>query len=330
MSLESQSGVIATFEALLRVAAQTHPFATLSPERASVAGINSLADHYAARWREALVRAGDSVVLVAAPTAQSFAALVGALRAGLALSLAPSEIRARELDAAIVAADATLLAGPYSFAGLPIGDSLSRVALDEERVALVATHGGVLDGVLGLDGPRENYSAYEPRSGGAPIRLASLRGGPSARFEEAELIAAAEAIVQAARIEPCDTILTTLSCASAAGLAAGPLAALISGARLVFHAPFDARAFQAALDAAAPVHLVAPEAVAPALDAAGLLNHGRIASLTLSCAGEPEGPPLGESLGDAPIVYVSAGPWGGVRVEVANATPPPDDDGSTE
>ncbi len=307
----------ATFEGLLREAASLHPFSTLSPERTTFAGLDSLADHYAARWREALTRIGDAAVIVTAPRAQSFAVIVGALRAGLVLSLAPSEIRARELHAAIVASDATLLAGPLRFAGLPIGDIMSRVALDDERVSLVATHGGGIPGVLALDDPRENYSIYEPRSAGAPIRLAPMRGGPSARFDEAELITAAETIVRTARIQPGDRVLTTLSCASAAGLAAGPLAALISGARLVFHAPFDTRSFQTALDAAAPVHLVAPDAVAPAFDAAGLLNHGRIASLVLSCASEPEAPRIDGALGDAPVVYVSAGPWGGVRVESA-------------
>jgi len=316
----------ATFEALLREAAKDHPFATLSPERTTFAGLDALADHYAARWREALTRVGDAVVLVTAPTAQSVAALVGALRAGLALSIAPSEIRARELDAAIVAADATLLAGPLRFAGLRIGDVLSRVALDEERVSLVAIHGGGLPGVLALDDPRENYSAYEPLSAGAQIRLAPMRSGPSARFDEGELIGAAETIVREARIGPGDTILTTLSCASAAGLAAGPLAALISGARLVFHAPFDARSFQAALDAAAPVHLVAPEAVAAAFEEAGFLDHGRLASLILSCPSEPEAPPVEGALGDAPVLYVSAGPWGGVRVETPQQAA--DDDGS--
>jgi hypothetical protein len=317
---------LATFDALLREAAKTYPRAILSPERMSFSGLDSLADHYTARWREALTRIGDATVLVAAPTAQSFAALVAALRAGLALSLAPPEIRARELDAAIVAADATLLAGPVRFAGFPIGDLMSRVALDQERVSLVAIHGGGLPGVLALDEPRENYSTYAPRSAGAQIRLAPTRGGPSARFDEGELIGAAGTIVRAARIAPGDAILTTLSCASAAGLVAGPLAALVAGARLNFHAPFDTRAFLAALDAAAPVHLVVPEAVAPSLEAAGLLNHGRIASLILSCASDPEAPAFDEALGDAPVLYVSAGPWGGVRVETAPQMTEPDAD----
>lgn len=191
---------------------------------------------------------------------------------------------------------------------------------------MVALHGGSLPGVLALDEPRENYSIYESRSAGARLRLAPTRGGPAAHFGEGELIDAAEAIARAARIAPGDAVLTTLSCASAAGLAAGPLAAMIAGARLNFLAPFDTRAFLAALDAAAPVHLVVPEAVAPALESAGLLNHGRIASLILSCASEPEAPAFEEALGDAPVLYVSAGPWGGVRVEVAPQTGAPEDD----
>ncbi len=307
----------ATIDVLLREAARVQPGGAMSPERLSFMQLDALADHHAARWREAMARLGDAAVLIAAPTAQSFASLVGALRAGLVVSLAPPEIDARELDSAVAAAEASILAGPTQFAGIPIGDVMCSVAVDQERIALVASHGGRMSGVLALDGVRESETIFESRSALAQIRVIEPRGSPFARFDEGELIDAAGAIVSHARIARGDAILSTLSCASAAGLAAGPLAALVAGARLTFHAPFDARAFLAAVEGAEPVHLVVPEMLTPMLETAGLISDGRIASLILSCAGDSPGPTLRNASSGPPEVYVSSGSWGGLRVESA-------------
>ncbi len=307
-----------TLDALLRAAAEAHPDAAMSPERLRFAELDALANHHASRWREALAPLGAGAALVIAPTAQSFAAIVGALRAGLALSLAPPETEARDLDAAIVAANASILAGPAQFAGISILDLMCEVAADQERIVLVGSHGGKTSGVLALDGARESVAIYSTRSAFASIRFVPDEDA-FAGFGEDELVDAAASIARLAGIAPGDAILTTLSCASAAGLAAGPLAALDAGARLVFHAPFDARGFLAALEAAAPAHLVIPEALAPALLAAGALTKGRISSLILSCAEGSAEPAFAGASGGPPAVFVSAPAWGGVRVEAAPA-----------
>ena len=147
--------------------------------------------------------------------------------------------------------------------------------------------------------------------------------GQAARFYEAELIVAAVAITRAARIGPGDVILTTLSPASAGGLTAGPLTALAAGARLVFHAPFDSRAFLAVLDAAAPVHLVLPQALVPAFRVAGVLSGGRVSSLIVSCVDEPEAPIWGDALGGAPVVTIGVGGTGGLWVDEASSSGAP-------
>jgi hypothetical protein len=307
----------ATFDVLLREAARMHPYTSMSPERLSFARLDTLADHYAARWREALARLGDGAVLIAVPTAQSFAAIVGSLRAGLALSLAPPEIEAPGLDAAIVAANACILAGPVRYAGMSIGDLICRVAVDQESVSLVATHGAKMSGVLSLDGERERDTAFESRRVLAQIRIVQSDQGPVARFDESELIDAAGAIVLHAGIARGDSIVSTLSCASAAGLATGPLAALVAGARLTFHAPFDARVFLAMLEAAAPVHLVVPDTLARMLQAGGVLDTGLISSLILSCADETPAPTFTGALDNRPVLHVSMGAWGGLQVETS-------------
>jgi acyl-CoA synthetase (AMP-forming)/AMP-acid ligase II len=288
----------------------------MSPEPMRFADLDQLADHHAARWREALAPDGAGVALIVAPTARSFAAIVGATRAGLALSLAPPEFETAELSAAVVSSNASIVAGPTEFAGISILERLRQVGIDHERIALVGTHGGRAAGIFELDGPRESDGIYPPRYAFAPLRFAS-GDGAVALLEEDELIDAAAAIVSRARIAPGDTIVTTLSCASAAGLAAGPLAALAGGASLVFHAPFEARGFLAALEAAAPAHVVIPEALAPAFKAAEATS--RVASLILSCAnGSAAQATVGASDG-APTVLVKAQAWGGISVDAEPA-----------
>jgi hypothetical protein len=88
------------------------------------------------------------------------------------------------------------------------------------------------------------------------------------------------------------TIVSTIAPASFAGLVAGPFAALLSGAPLHLHGPFHSAEFLAELDAAAPVHLVAPRAMAADLDVAGLLTPRTLASLMLlDRSGETDPPP---------------------------------------
>jgi acyl-CoA synthetase (AMP-forming)/AMP-acid ligase II len=317
----------ATFERLLRQAARSFPKVEMEPEPTKFELLDALSDHDAARWREAEAPYGGRVALIAVPTARSFAAIVGALRAGLAVALAPPEIEPAELDAAVVAARCAILAGPAYFADLEIGELLVEVATEQDRIALVATHGGRASGILPLDGARETATVYETRSAAADLRIVAGPNEAPARFHESELIDAASAIVSKARIRPGDTILSMLSCASAAGLAAGPLAALTAGARLILHAPFDSRRFVAALEDAAPVHLVVPEAFAETLQESSLLDIRRTASLIVSCIDGFAAPALTLAPAPAETVLIRLPLSGGIRVETATEESLAFDDG---
>jgi hypothetical protein len=76
------------------------------------------------------------------------------------------------------------------------------------------------------------------------------------------LIAAGLDFASRARIGRETPILCTLPPTSFAGLVAGPFAALLSGAALHLHGPFDARDFLKLRDRLARPHLVVPAAVA--------------------------------------------------------------------
>jgi hypothetical protein len=85
-------------------------------------------------------------------------------------------------------------------------------------------------------------------------------------------------------------VFTTLAPVRFATLAAGPYAALLAGAPLYLHAPFDARSFVSEFEACGPAHLVAPRALAEALAASG--GAWRLASLILSGSGVAGLPPI--------------------------------------
>ena len=76
-------------------------------------------------------------------------------------------------------------------------------------------------------------------------------------------------------------ILSLLAPLSFAGLSAGPIAAIVSGSPLRLCGLFRAQSFLAAADTAPAPHLIAPDALGPALAEAGLLEPKQLASLTL-------------------------------------------------
>ena len=59
-----------------------------------VAAIDALADHYCARFRDAAVSEGERILILGVPEPRALAAIVGALRAGLNVVLAPAALDA--------------------------------------------------------------------------------------------------------------------------------------------------------------------------------------------------------------------------------------------
>jgi hypothetical protein len=90
--------------------------------------------------------------------------------------------------------------------------------------------------------------------------------------EQTTLMAAGLDFVARAEIGRATPILLTLPPTSFAGLAAGPFAALLSGATLHLHGPFAADDFLKTRDRAGHAHLVVPAAIAPDLESAAILE----------------------------------------------------------
>jgi len=230
-------------------------------------------------WLASGLCEGDRVGMLAVPEPETIAAIVGATRAGLEVALFSPSLGAPEIAAHSGLANAFALAGPSDFAGL---DYAKRLA--EARAAAGAMNWLMLwetdrPRLFRLDNGQPTESTPPPKEGEAG--LAMICGSRLAALDGPLLHAAAGEWSDALKLHPGATIVSLVSPATPAGLAAGVYAPLVSDARLIWQAPFSARRLDEALSDSAGIHLVAPAAIAALLGQARLLSSGRLASLTL-------------------------------------------------
>lgn len=226
---------------------------------------------------------GESILLATGAPAASFLALVGAIRAGLQVALAPgwTDQTAAARMAALSGAAAIIVAST-DLAFAPDIDWLP-IAATTASVRLICSLGSEkIDGVVSIDLAALPTGRRTRDADADSPRIVTFEGGvkPIAHHQRA-IVAAALDLVARARIGMRLPVISTIAPATFAGLSAGPVASLIAGAGLHWEAPFDARRFVAKLDETAPAHLVAPAALSPMLLRAGLLSSGQLASLLL-------------------------------------------------
>ena len=235
-------------------------------------------------WRDLGLKPGDCVLVAGGAVATSVIALLAALRAGLDIALAPLHLSTEEMldfahDTAAVA-----LAAETAYGGLAPAEELLCVAAQAPLVRLVCSLGpGRVDGAVAAD-PERLAASARPEvitpTGEARI-LTRAHDGEVVIHRQRTLVAAALDLVTRARIGMRLPIITTIAPVTFAGLAAGPVAALLAGAPLLLHGPFASAGFAALLQRAGPAHLVAPAALLPALQRAGLAHAATRASLIL-------------------------------------------------
>jgi acyl-coenzyme A synthetase/AMP-(fatty) acid ligase len=286
------------------------------------AAVDALADHYRARFRDAGVGQGRILILGAAEP-KALALIVGALRAGLNVVLAPPALDAAAIAAAARRSHAKALAGPTEFANLALGERLFEAAAMVDEIILVALYGEGAAGALTLDAPLEAEEApealpVEPELLTTLARDAAADYAPLSQGHAAEV---ARALLARAGLRPGQAIASMISLGSPAGLVGGAFAPLIGGAHVVWQAPFAALRFVEALDALAPAHLIAPAGAVEALGAAGLLTPQRLASLTLVADEATKIPAFSHDLDLARVCVLRIGAGVDLRLEAWEASP---------
>ena len=288
-----------------------------------VAAVDALADHYCARFRDAGVSEGARILILGAPEPRALAAIVGALRAGLNVVLAPPGLDAGAIADAALRCKVTALAGPTVLGNLRSGERLFEAAAKVDEISLVALYGEGAAGALALDAPLEEEalplaSPAEPELLTIDVLDAAAVCAPLSQSQAADV---ARAFLARAGLRPGQAIASMISLGSAAGLVGGAFAPLIGGAHIVWQAPFAALRFVEALDASAPAHLFAPASAVEALGAAGLLTPQRLASLTLVAAHEAKIPAFPHELDSARVCVLRIGAGADLRLDAFEAQP---------
>ncbi len=299
----------ASFEldALLTGAAQLRPdrlaLSCASCAALSFAQLDARASTMAAHLAAAGLQAGERIVIAGAARAASVLTLLGGVRAGLDVAMAPLHLDAKTLAAFARDVGAVALAAEARHGDVDCIETLFGAAAGATSVRVVISlGGGDADGAIELDPQRLEPRAAPARRGAAQRAAVLTREGDSVRrWEQQALVSAALEVMSRARIGMRDPIISTLAPVRFGALAAGPFTALLAGCALHLHAPFDAEAFLAEFDAHAPAHLVVPAALAQALAAGGGMQGGRVASLMVS--GKPH---AYVGIEDVPVIDIDA------------------------
>ncbi|MBK9083083.1 MAG: AMP-binding protein [Rhizobiales bacterium] len=225
------------------------------------AEMDGVARRIACALAECELAPGESLLIVGAADPDTVLLLLGAARAGLVAALAPAGAEADRLAAMARAVGAAAVAGPARIGAVPLGPTLLRVAADVETVRFVGCAGGEAEGAVRLDD--EAFATVQQRVAAAPVvTFHDGRDGPApVRHEQTTLAAAALDFLARSQIGAGLPLVSTISPTRFAGLVAGPIASLLSGAPLHLHAPFETASLVAALAERRAAHLVAPLAL---------------------------------------------------------------------
>lgn len=263
-------------------------------------------------WKKLGLMTGERIVIVANASAASLIGMYGALRAGLDVALAAPHLPADDIARFGEQIGAAALAGEACCGDIDIADALLRAAARAERVRVVAALGATpIDGAAPLDALAAQSAAGDadasPLSGRHALVITRSIDGQCCFHRQRTIVASALDFVTRVQIGTQEPIVSTILPASFAGLAAGPIAGLISGAPLMLQSPFNGANFLRACEALQPVHAIVPVMMSEEIAASGLAQSPRLATLVLFArfkhmpADIPSEPPGGFLACHAPV-----------------------------
>ncbi len=250
-------------------------------EAMTFAELDAAATRLAAALADGGLKAGDCALIAGAADPATIVLLFGAARAGLVTALASAGAGASELEACARECRADALLAPAAIGPARPVEALLTVAARVDTVRLVGVWGGDAEGAARLDiGPPD---APALRAAPAPVvTFAQGRDGPVAiRHRQTTLAAAALDFLARAQIGAGLPLVAAAAPTRFAGLIAGPVASLLSGATLRLHAPFSADALVAAIRDCQPAHLILPAALGADMAQRARAERLRLASLVL-------------------------------------------------
>lgn len=252
-------------------------------EALSFAACDDLARSNAAALHMLGLQPGECVLLAGCSGPRAFAALIGALAAGLDAAVCGLHLDAGEMGAFAKACGASAIItdareGDAAQCELVYGAA----ALADNVRLIVSVAAEAPDGSVSIAAAAATGNPAPARAHARPGQIVTrdAHGNPVRHLQQT-LITAGFDFLSQTRIGAGLTLLSTIPPSSFAGLVCGPVAGLLTGATTVLHAPFDSKKLIARIEADKPVQLVVPAGLAPHLEKSSLAAREHLANLVL-------------------------------------------------
>jgi hypothetical protein len=250
---------------------------------------------------------GSAALIMAAPGDEQLVAILSALRAGLTPTLLPLDITAAALQQVFDGGGPLVAIGMTRCGDVEPARLLRDAAARSMNARLVCAFGpDHPDGSVPLGFILQNGAALERPAAQGPARsIVSVNAaGAPERLAELDLVGAAVEIARVLKPRPDCRIVSLMMGADLPTLAAGPYLSMLTGAEFMPLGVFALSALWASLSDGKPVLLVAPAAIEPALQTAGVLEHQSLAGVALIHRAPRVGAPPPSRAASLPVVDV--------------------------
>jgi hypothetical protein len=230
------------------------------------------------------------ILLCLGATIEAPVSILASLKAGLVPCLVPPTASEEEIAAVIVASGAQAAISCSGIGDVHPIDRVRAAAVGGEGPRFLMGFGDRLPaGVIGLDEAfTEDREAAmrEPPPSGRPASHSVMTvefgaGGPALFVHDQEsVVALALQLVLRTGMASGETVLSTVSPMTQAGLVVA-MAPLLIGGSLLLQPLFSGAGLQAALEQAARPHLICPSVIEDPLEGSGLMSDPRLASLVI-------------------------------------------------
>lgn len=247
----------------------------------SVAEFEKLVDGYATALLQFGLKPGERVLLLGVNDASAFAALLGALGAGLDAAVTGLHLDARELGQFANATGASAIITNARASDISTSSQVLETAAQATKVRLVLSIAeAVPDGMARLKMDKNADGPVEPARSAARIITRTIDGRFAVHAQNT-LITAGLDFIANAQLQPANPIISTIVPASFAGLVCGPIAGLLSGSTTLLHVPFDGSSFLNAIDESGPANIIIPAQLFDELAASSVFSPDQIVKLIL-------------------------------------------------
>ena len=241
----------------------------------------ALVNVYASALRAFGLQPGERILICGCLGAQSQAAIMAGLTAGLDTALVGIHLDADDIGdfARLTGASAVLSEASAGEPGVARQILTAASQADSVRI-VISLSDDPADGMVPIhaSGAATGRAAHLQRSGQVITR--DMQGAPVIHSQQT-LVTAGLDFIARAKISAGAPIVSTIVPASFAGLVCGPVTGLLTGAPVILHAPFDSTRLIERVKASGPVQLIAPGAISEHLTSSTILNAEDLSLLVL-------------------------------------------------